>query len=153
MRTETQTATSSANVANSRSSAHTSGRAIFGHELASAKLIVIEGGSTDRWQALLQACHHEFQPESEIAAAHWCFRRCWPMETSLFDMKIAKLRENPQFEPQDYPSQHASTARDLGRNMRRGYGRAVENFTTSASAGITENFQTNPRIPANNPWQ
>jgi hypothetical protein len=73
------------------------------------------------------------------------------METSLFDMEIAKLRENPQFEPQDYPSQHASTARDLGRNMRRGYERAVENLTTSASAGITENFQTNPRIPTNNP--
>ena len=35
--------------------------------------------------------------------------------------------------------------------MRRSYERAVENLTTSASAGITENFQTNPRIPANNP--
>jgi len=116
------------------------------HGLAGAKLIVIEGESTDRWQALLEACHREFQPETEIeielvteiAAARWRLRRCWSMETSLFDMEIAKQRENPQFEPQDFESQHAAAARDLGQDMRlmdryetrmrRSYERAVDNL-------------------------
>jgi hypothetical protein len=72
--------------------------------LASAELIVIERESTDRWQALLEACHREFRPETEIetelvteiAAARWRLRRCWSMETSLFDMEVAKQRENLQ---------------------------------------------------------
>jgi hypothetical protein len=131
MRTQAQIAASRANGAKSRGPATTIGRAISAqnstaHGLAGAKLVVIEGESTDRWQALLEACHHEFQPETEIetelvteiAAARWRLRRCWSMETSLFDMEIAKQRENPEFGPQDYESQHASAARDLGQNMR-----------------------------------
>jgi len=60
------------------------------------------------------------------------------MTTSFFDMDIATPRENPEFEPQDHESQHASAARDLGQNMRlmdryetrmrRSYERAVENL-------------------------
>jgi len=72
------------------------------------------------------------------------------MTTSLFDMEIATPRENPEFEPHDHASQHAPAARDLGVNMRRSYERAVESSTSPAPAAITENFQTNPRIPANN---
>ena len=63
-----------------------------------------------RRQALLEACHREFQPKTdidielvtEIAAARCRLRHCWSMETSLFDMEIAKQRENPEFAPQDY---------------------------------------------------
>ena len=117
MRTEAQIAASRANGAKSKGPITTIGRAISAqnsatHGLAGAKLIVIEGESTDRWQALLEACHREFQPETgieielvtEIAAARWRLRRCWSMETSLFDMEIAKQRENPEFEPQDHES-------------------------------------------------
>ena len=111
----------------------------------------------------------EFQPETdigtelvnEIAAARSGTRRCWLPETSLFEMEIAKPRENVEFEPQDYECQHAAAARDLGQNMRlmdrretrmrRSYERAVEIPTSSALAPTTENFQTNPRISANNP--
>jgi hypothetical protein len=151
MRSEAQIAASRANGAKSRGPTTNLGRAISAqnsstHGLAGAKLIVIEGESTDRWQALLEACHREFEPETEIeielvteiAAARWRLRRCWSMETSLFDMEIAKQRENPQFEPQDYESQHAAAARDLGQDMRlmdryetrmrRSYERAVDNL-------------------------
>src|SRR6476469_5092686 len=151
MRSEAQIAASRANGTKSRGPITTIGRAISAqnsatHGLAGAKLIVIEGESTDRWQALLEACHREFLPETEIetelvteiAAARWRLRRCWSMETSLFDMEIAKQREDPECAPQDYESQHASAARDLGQNMRlmdryetrmrRSYERAVENL-------------------------
>jgi hypothetical protein len=151
MRSEAQTAASRANGSKSRGPITNIGLSISAqnsttHGLAGSKLIVIEGESTDRWQALLEACHREFQPETEIeielvteiAAARWRLRRSWSMETSLFDMEIAKQRENPQFEPQDYESQHAAAARDLGHDMRlmdryetrmrRSYERAVENL-------------------------
>ena len=70
----------------------------------------------------------------------------------------AKTRNSsPRTTPPDTPLQPGTLAemRLMDRyetRMRRGYERAVENLTTSASAGITENFQTNPRIPANNSW-
>ncbi len=168
MRTEAQIAASRTNGAKSRGPATTIGRAISAqnstaHGLAGAKLIVIEGESTDRWQALLQACHREFQPETEIenelvteiAAARWRLRRCWSMETSLFDMEIAKQRENPEFGPQDYPSQHASAARDLGQNMRlmdryetrmrRSYERAVENLYQLRARRNNRKFPNEPK--------
>jgi len=74
MRTEAQIAASRANGAKSRGPATTIGRAISAqnstaHGLAGAKLIVIEGESTDRWQAFLEASHREFQSQTEIAAA------------------------------------------------------------------------------------
>jgi hypothetical protein len=70
MRTETQIAATRANRAKSRGRATTTaGRAISAQELAGAKLIVIEGESTDRWQAFLEASHREFQSQTEIAAA------------------------------------------------------------------------------------
>ena len=151
MRSEAQIIASRANGAKSRGPITNIGRAISAqnsatHGLAGAKLVVIEGESADRWQALLEACHREFQPETEvevelvteIAAARWRLRRCWSMETSLFDMEIAKQREDPQFEPQDYESRHATAARDLTQDMRlmdryetrmrRSYERAVENL-------------------------
>ena len=147
----------------------TSAQSSTAHGCAGAKLVVIEGESTHRWQVLVNACPREFQPETdigtelvnEIAAARSGTRRCWLPETSLFEMEIAKQRENVEFEPQDYESQHAAAARDLGQNMRlmdryetrmrRSYERAVEIPTSSALAPTTENFQTNPRISANNP--
>ena len=90
MRTETQTATSS------------------------AKLIVIEGESTDRWQALLQACHHEFQPESEIAVPTGAFAAAgqWKLPSSTWKSRnYAKTRNSsPRTTPPNTPLQPGTSA-------------------------------------------
>ena len=160
MRTEAQIAASRANGATSRGPDTTIGRAISAQNStthAGAKLVVIEG-----WQALLETCHHEFRPETdieielvtEIAAARWRLRRCWSIETSLFDMEIAKQRENAEFESHDYESQHASAAQDLGQNMRlmdryetrmrRSYERAIENLYQLRDHRKNQKFPNEP---------
>jgi hypothetical protein len=131
LRSVARVALSRGNSANARGPATTIGRATSAqsstaHGLAGAKLVVIEGEPTHRWQVLVNACPREFQPETdigtelvnEIAAARSGTRRCWLPETSLFEMEIAKQRENVEFEPQDYECQHAAAARELGQNMR-----------------------------------
>jgi hypothetical protein len=75
------------------------------------------------------------------------------METSLFDMDMAKQRENPEFETLDYESQHAP--RDLGRNMRimdryetrmrRSYERAVENLFQPPCPPQNQKFPNEPK--------
>ena len=97
---------------------------------------------------------------TEIAAARWRLRRCWSMETSLFDMEIAKQREDPQFEPQDYEAQHATAARVSARICASWIAtrpvcaaatNALSKISTSSAPAEIKNFQTNPRIPPNNP--
>ena len=118
MRTEAHIAASRANGAKSRA-VTTIGRAISArnstaHGLAGAKLIVIEGASTDASSLLEPSIANsnrktEIETElvTEIPAARWRLRHYWSMETSLFDMDMAKQRENPEFETLDYESQHA----------------------------------------------
>ena len=77
------------------------------------------------------------------------------METSLFDMEIAKQRENPEFAPQDYESQHASAAQDFGHNlrlmdryetrMRRSYERAIENLYQFRDRRKNRKFPNEPK--------